>query len=207
MRTVLVATQKGGSGKSTLVAHLGVTASQSGERVALIDTDPQGSLAGWGARREADAPLVAATTLLGLPEALEAARSDGMTLAIVETPGSFAAEANAIAQADFILIPARPSPFDLGAIAKTLDAVRAVRRPAAIVLTQCRAVGTEAAEMRTALADVGVEVLPETVGVRVAFVVAITGGLAVTEFERHDSPAVVEIRALYAALKGRLNGQ
>ncbi len=52
-----------------------------------------------------------------------------------------------------------------------------------------------------------VEVLPETVGVRVAFVVAITGGLAVTEFERHDSPAVVEIRALYAALKGRLNGQ
>ena len=208
MQTVLVATQKGGSGKSTLVAHLGVTASQSGERVALIDTDPQGSLAGWGARREADTPLVAATTLLGLPEALDAARNDGMTLAIVDTPGSFgAAEANAIAQADFILIPARPSPFDLGAIAKTLDAVRAIRRPAAIVLTQCRAVGTEAVEMRAALADVGVEVLPETVGVRVAFVVAITGGLAVTEFERHDSPAVVEIRALYAALKGRLNGQ
>jgi chromosome partitioning protein len=208
MRTVVVATQKGGSGKSTLVAHLGVTAAQSGESVALFDTDPQGSLAGWGARREADTPLVAATTLLRLPEALDAARSDGMTLSIVDTPGSFgAAEANAISQADFILIPARPSPFDLGAIAKTLDAVRATRKPAAIVLTQCRAVGTEVAEMRAALAGVGVEVLPETVGVRVAFVVAITGGLAVTEFERSDSAAVVEIRSLYAAVKGRLNGQ
>lgn len=204
MRTIVVATQKGGSGKSTLVAHLGVAAAQSGERVALIDTDPQGSLAGWGARREADSPIVAATTMLRLAEALEAARRADMTLCVVDTPGSFgAAEANAIAQADFILVPARPSPFDLSAIAKTLDVVRATRKPSAIVLNQCRPVGSEAAEMRAALAGAGVEVMAETIGVRVAFVTAITGGLAVTEFERADSAAVIEIRALYSALKGR----
>jgi chromosome partitioning protein len=208
MRTIVVATQKGGSGKSTIVAHLGVAAAENGQRVALIDTDPQGSLAGWGARREADTPIVAAASLLRLAEAIEAARAAEMTLCVVDTPGSFgAAEANAIALADFILVPARPSPFDLGAIAKTLDVVRATGKPAAIVLTQCRPVGSEAAEMRAALAGCEVEVLVETIGVRVAFVTAITGGLAVTEFERSDSAAVVEIRSLYRALKGRLYGK
>lgn len=103
-----------------------------GERVVLIDCDPQRSLAGWGARRENTTPFVAATSLLRLPEALSAARAADMTLAIVDTPGSFgAAEADAIALADFILIPARPSPFDLDAIAKTLGVVRATHKPAA----------------------------------------------------------------------------
>jgi chromosome partitioning protein len=207
VKTIVVATQKGGSGKSTIVAHLGVAAAQDGERVALIDTDPQGSLAGWGTRREVDSPLVAAVSLLRLSDALDAARAAEMTLCVVDTPGSFgAAEANAIGLADFILVPARPSPFDLSAIAKTLDVVRATGKPASIVLTQCRPVGTEAAEMRAALAGSDVEVLGETIGVRVAFVTAITGGLAVTEIERSDSAAVVEIRALYSALKGRLYG-
>lgn len=73
------------------------------------------------------------------------------------------------------------------------------------MLTQCRAIGTETAEMRAALAGVDVEVLAETIGVRVAFVVAITGGLAVTEFETETSTAVKEIVALYAAVKGRLD--
>jgi chromosome partitioning protein len=207
VKTIVVATQKGGSGKSTIVAHLGVAAAQDGERVALIDTDPQGSLAGWGTRREVDSPFVAAVSLLRLSDALDAARAAEMTLCVVDTPGSFgAAEANAIGLADFILVPARPSPFDLSAIAKTLDVVRATGKPAAIVLTQCRPVGTEAAEMRAALAGSDVEVLAETIGVRVAFVTAITGGLAVTEIERSDSAAVVEIRSLYSALKGRLYG-
>ena len=58
MRIITLATQKGGSGKSTLAANLGVQAERDGYRVALLDTDPQGTLFKWGERRKADTPAV-----------------------------------------------------------------------------------------------------------------------------------------------------
>ena len=48
MRTLVIASQKGGVGKTTIAGHLGVMAeSQGAGPVALIDTDPQGSLSSW----------------------------------------------------------------------------------------------------------------------------------------------------------------
>jgi chromosome partitioning protein len=44
MRTLVFAQQKGGVGKSILAASLGVAAQEAGEKVYLVDTDPQGSL-------------------------------------------------------------------------------------------------------------------------------------------------------------------
>ena len=61
MRIITVASKKGGSGKTTLAGHLAVAADQSGSGpVAIIDTDPQGSLAAWWNTREAPTPLFAA---------------------------------------------------------------------------------------------------------------------------------------------------
>src|ERR1051326_3507190 len=55
MRVIAVASMKGGSGKTTMAAHLAVRAAAAGERpVALIDTDPQGSLGEWWDARTAD---------------------------------------------------------------------------------------------------------------------------------------------------------
>lgn len=60
MRTISFVTQKGGSGKSTLAACLAVVAQQAGEKVFLIDMDPQGSLLKWSkARGERDIPVEA----------------------------------------------------------------------------------------------------------------------------------------------------
>ena len=52
MRIVAMVNQKGGSGKSTLAACLAVAAQEAGERVFLIDMDPQKSLLKWGHRRQ-----------------------------------------------------------------------------------------------------------------------------------------------------------
>ena len=52
MRVVALVNQKGGSGKSTLAACLAVAAQEAGERVFLIDMDPQKSLLKWGHRRQ-----------------------------------------------------------------------------------------------------------------------------------------------------------
>ena len=54
MYTIVLATQKGGSGKSTLAIGLAVAAQQAGHRVRVIETDRQGTLSKWQARRTTD---------------------------------------------------------------------------------------------------------------------------------------------------------
>ena len=60
MRVVAIASQKGGSGKTTMSGHIAVAAERAGAGpVVLIDTDPQGSLAAWWNEREDPAPAFA----------------------------------------------------------------------------------------------------------------------------------------------------
>ena len=49
---ITVAQQKGGSGKTTVAAHLAVAFALGGKSVGLLDVDPQGSLGEWFERRE-----------------------------------------------------------------------------------------------------------------------------------------------------------
>jgi chromosome partitioning protein len=58
MRTIALVNAKGGVGKSSLTASLGVAAMEAGEKVFLIDMDAQQSLFRWGERREAAEPAV-----------------------------------------------------------------------------------------------------------------------------------------------------
>jgi chromosome partitioning protein len=58
MQSVVLATQKGGSGKSTLAIGLAVAAMEEGQRVGMIEADPQGTLASWGRRRTNPKPRI-----------------------------------------------------------------------------------------------------------------------------------------------------
>src|SRR5579863_9213947 len=102
MRAVVLATQKGGSGKSTLAIGLAVAAMADGHRVAIIETDPQGTVASWGRRRTLPEPRIErAATGLEIERALLALRHSGITLAIIDTPAtSNDLSASAIAAAD-----------------------------------------------------------------------------------------------------------
>ena len=52
MRGLVLASQKGGAGKTTLSRHLAVEAERAGAGpVVLLDADPQGGLAAWWNRR------------------------------------------------------------------------------------------------------------------------------------------------------------
>ena len=82
MKSIAFLSQKGGSGKTTLVVHIAVAASKS-EQVILIDTDPQGSATAWGQARKSKPPTVHKTTPSALAEVLR--KTDG-TLAIIDTP-------------------------------------------------------------------------------------------------------------------------
>ena len=78
MKTIVIANQKGGSGKSTSTVHLAVAAEQAGDGpVVISDTDPQGSTVDWFNQRKKagiDTPRYAPLTLSDLPSHLRALR-------------------------------------------------------------------------------------------------------------------------------------
>ena len=87
MYVLVLASQKGGAGKTTLSRHLAVEAERAGEGpVVLIDADPQGGLAGWWNRRQAESPVFFASRLEDLPKHIKQARAGGFKLVIIDTP-------------------------------------------------------------------------------------------------------------------------
>jgi chromosome partitioning protein len=77
------------SGVRTLatIARLGYVKQKIG-KVAVIDTDPQASLAGWWNLREAERPAFVQTTLKDLPEQLKALMDTGYQVVVIDTPGA-----------------------------------------------------------------------------------------------------------------------
>ena len=110
MHIIAVASQKGGSGKTTLAGHLAVAADRSGAGpVALVDTDPQGSLSEWWNARKAETPLFARTASSRLGADIERMRALGIELLIIDTPPAIEATIDeVIRQVDLVIIPARP---------------------------------------------------------------------------------------------------
>ena len=87
MRIIALASQKGGSGKTTIAAHLAVQAGKGGEGPAvLVDTDPQGSLGEWWRERKNDTPALATVKLDDLDANLAELRSYGTAVAFIDTP-------------------------------------------------------------------------------------------------------------------------
>jgi chromosome partitioning protein len=138
MHTIVLATQKGGTGKSSLAIGLAVAAMQRGQVVRMIETDRQGTLASWRRRRPHAEPAVEAITGAGdLERRLHVFDRSGVTLTVIDTAGGLNPMTTAaIRCADLCLIPARPSLLDIEATAPTLSNIRAFDRPFCFVLNQ-----------------------------------------------------------------------
>lgn len=204
MRTVAFVNQKGGTGKSTLAACLAVAAKDAGERVFLIDMDPQKSLIKWSYRRgdkdlpvEAVSPAKLATVLATL------ARSN-IDLVIIDTPAtdSPAAEA-AMTCADLTIIPARPTVFDIWSSEMTRGKLKTLGKDFAFVLTQCSPMpeNPRVRDGAAALEAMGALLQP-FVCARVDYQEAAREGMGVTEIEPHGK-AADEMRQLWTSVKRR----
>lgn len=198
MNVIAFLSQKGGSGKTTLSVHTAVAAEATGERVAIIDADPQESATAWASAREAQTPIVATAQAGELNAALAAAKGEGFTLAVIDAPPHAAPAAGQIAKrSELVLIPVRPAAFDLAAIPAAVEIVRAAKVQGAFVLSACPFRAPEIAETRAALEGYGLPVFPGEITDRRAFARAVTSGSAVTEFEA-EGKAAEEIRALWS---------
>ncbi len=205
MRTVALVTQKGGSGKSTLAACLAVAAQEAGERVFLIDMDPQKSLTKWAHRRGDKAMPVETLSAGKLPDALAALGKGGVTLVLIDTPATDTPAADAAMRAaDLCVIPARPTIFDIWSSEVTRGKLKTLAKDFAFVLNQCPPMqeSQRVTDGAAALESMG-GLLRPLVALRVAYQEAAREGMGPTELEP-DGKAAEEMRVLWASLKKRL---
>lgn len=184
MRIIVVASQKGGVGKTTIAGHLGVMAEQNKEGpVALIDTDPQGSLASWWNERTNEAPLFARVEIGKLTEHLQALDKGGIKLAIIDTPPSVTEMIQQVLRtADLVLIPTRPSPHDLRAVGSTVELVENAGKRMIFVINGAAPRARIAGEAAVALSQHGT-VAPVTLYQRTDFASSMIDGRTVQEID------------------------
>lgn len=206
MRVITVAGQKGGAGKTTLAVHLAVAAAAAGHRVGMIDADPQGSATAWAKARPASAPALPVAPLVGadVGRGIDAARADGFGVLIIDTPPHAARAASpALAAADLIVMPVRPSVLDLAALPAGLALVDASARPALLVLSAVPSRCAEEVEVRAAIEAAGRDVAEGVIHDRADFRRALATGRAVAETSP-TGPAAREIRQLWREIARRI---
>jgi len=136
MSTIAIISQKGGAGKTTLAIHLAAASHEAGRVALIVDTDPQATASQWAAWRGDAPPEVIDSPPPRLAAKVEAALGQGAELVVIDTPPHADSAARAAVEiADLVLIPCRPSAFDLSAIQTTAKLVQLLRKPAFVVFT------------------------------------------------------------------------
>jgi chromosome partitioning protein len=198
MRILAFASQKGGVGKTTLAGHLAVAAELGGAGpVALIDADPQGSLAAWWNERQAERPLFVRAQVRSLGDQLDQLRAAGVKLVMIDTPPNASDQVigTIVRASDLVIVPTRPSPHDLRSLGATVSLVRNADKPMVFVINGAPVRARITAEAAVALSQHG-PVAPALIHQRVYFASTMTNGQTVLE-AAPGSKAADEIKQLW----------
>ncbi|MGH6814470.1 MAG: AAA family ATPase [Hyphomicrobiaceae bacterium] len=204
MLVMALASQKGGSGKTTLSGHLAVEAEKAGAGpVALIDTDPQGSLAAWWNVRAEKMPAFAKVGVFDLQSALQKLEQAGMKLVVIDTPPAITdAISHVVSLSDLIVVPCRPSPHDLRSVGATADLADRHKKTLIFVVNAATPRARITGEAAVALSQHGT-VAPITIHHRVDFAASMVDGRTVGEVIA-DAPSAKEISELWIYIQDRL---
>lgn len=204
MQVTAFCSQKGGSGKTTLTGHIGVQAELAGAGpVALLDCDPQGSLAAWWNARESERPAFVSTTLATLARDLDQLRERGFRQVMIDTPPAVSrAILSVIELSDLVVIPTRPSPHDLRAVGATVDLCERAGKPLIFVVNAATPKAKITSEAAVALSQHGT-VAPITLHHRTDFAASMIDGRTVMEVDPGGRSAA-EIVALWSYISDRL---
>jgi chromosome partitioning protein len=200
---ITVATMKGGSGKSTVASCLAVYWHLQGRRPTIIDADPQRSIARLATRERAlgGVPVLEDTT----ENAWKTARrlSAAGAPVIIDTPGFRSVTTLAcIAITDLLLVPVKPSPFDVDRMLDTLDVLLKGERPVfRCLLTQTTRDSVIAKHIRSELTEVGLPVLQSEMMNRVAYPEAALWGATPSLIDR-AGPAARDIATIVDEIDG-----
>lgn len=209
MPVIAVASKKGGSGKTTISTNLADALDLLGERVLLLDADPQRSALAWSDNAPPDLrpAVIGVTTGLSAPRQVPHWRTLYDWIVIDCPPRHGEVFSAALQVADLVVIPTRPSPLDLSALPSSLDelqAARASRNVKACALINAR-------PTRSAYADAapeviragGLDVFATHIGHRTDFLDAFAAGIGVCR-GAPKSKAAAEILALLDEIRAIL---
>lgn len=205
MRTIIVANQKGGSGKSTLVTHLAVAAERNGDGpVVITDTDPQGTTADWFNVREASSPAYMPATMANLAEkAAELSQAGAKWLFVDTAPAIHEHNTELLRLADLVIVPLCASPNDLRALGKMLPILEAAGRPYVFALTRVNPQAKLTIQTVMALSEHG-PVLQPALRERVGYPSAMIDGRTAQELDP-NGPAGLELSEMWENVKRRFN--
>ena len=202
MKTIVLASQKGGAGKTTLTAHLAVQAARGGLRVVLADLDPQKGLMGWWQARAAETPLAIEIVASELGAAIKrlGRRCD---LLFIDTPPALGDDIRlALAHAHLVVIPVQPSPNDLRAVGATIRMAQDAGKRTLFVRNRSNPRFNIARETARVLAEYG-PAAEVDIGDRTDFKSAMTDGRTAGELDP-ASRSAVEITQLWAEINQRI---
>ncbi|MEL6167573.1 MAG: ParA family partition ATPase [Pseudomonadota bacterium] len=204
-QVITLAQQKGGSGKTTLAVNLAVGFEKGGARVALLDTDPQGSLGRWFmTRREAghEGMEFSTASAWGVSYEVEKLKKEH-DIVIVDTPPKVDADLRpALRESDLVIVPVAASQVDVWATEQVLDLAAREGAEVMIVLNRAKS-GTKVAEaVAGSLDEFGAARAKTVIGHRVAYAETLGHGRGV--LERGKGAWTDEIGGLMGEVRARL---
>ncbi|MEM5543855.1 ParA family partition ATPase [Sulfitobacter sp. AS92] len=199
-RIICVAQQKGGAGKTTLVSNLAIAYLAEGKSVALLDTDPQGSLGKWLDVREELLGVnpnlrFATATAYGISRAIRSVSGE-VDVILVDTPPKADSDVRwVLRESDLVLVPVSASQADVWATHDVLDLAERAQKPTHIVMNRTRSGTRVGDDVARSVAELGVGRLDTSLANRVIYADALGRGLGAVEAKK-SGPAANEVRAL-----------
>ena len=199
-RVICVVQQKGGAGKTTLVTNLATAYLAAGKRVALLDTDPQGSLGKWldvreEALGESDKLLFATATAYGISRAIRGVK-DEADIILIDTPPKADSDMRwVLTEADVVLVPVAASQADVWATHEVLDMAERAGKAVHIILNRTRPGTRVGDDVAKAVGELAATPLSATLANRVIYAEALGRGLGVIEAKK-SSTAAKEVKTL-----------
>lgn len=218
MPTIVVASPKGGAGKSTTAVLLGTELAHEGVPVTMLDCDPNRSLTLWASQSDVPQNI---TVLSDISEAdivrtIKAHDNDGQ-IVVVDLEGvASRLVSRAISQADLVLTPMRATTLDATIGARALQLIaeeeEALDRqiPHAVVFTMTKAIVSKQHKgIEASLREQGVDVIDPPLMERAAFsgLFAFGGDLYTMPVQGNMAGARDNARAFAMQVYKRLAGE
>jgi chromosome partitioning protein len=203
MKIIAVSHQKGGVGKTSLTVNLALCYSYD-LKVAVIDTDLQGSLQGI-------APMIKGVDVLRFEDYqnnINKLLDLDYDLLLIDTPPYLTDNLTTIFSiSDFVLVPSKVSYVDIMAVRATIAMIQTSKKKnptmkAGLVLNMVKTGSTINGEIKELIQDLDISLLNTSVGDRVSFTRSlILNGI----YETDDKKAQEEITSLAREILITLN--